>query len=97
MEWTVSTERLREAEAEAEAPPEVPLREVRRRLMEESSRSSKGLGRVEQGSEETARSLDSAGDLEAWSIWLVRVGIAGCLEAQRRGSYARDSSAAALS
>lgn len=57
----VSIERLGEA----------PLREVRRRLRaEEPSSSSKGLGRVEQGSEETARSLDSDGDLAGWSIWM---------------------------
>jgi hypothetical protein len=47
---TVSTDRLLE----------VPLREVRRRFRDEMSPSSKGFGRVEQGSEETARSLDSS-------------------------------------
>lgn len=49
---------------------EAPLREVRRRLRAEEPSSSKGLGRVEQGSEETARSLDSDGDLAGWSIWM---------------------------
>lgn len=60
----VSTERLGEA----------PLREVRRRLRAEDPSSSKGFGRVEQGSEETARSLDSDGDLEGRSIWMLPVG-----------------------
>lgn len=55
---------------------EAPLREVRRRFLEEISPSSKGLGRVEQGSEETARSLDWTG-LEAGSIWLVQSEKAG--------------------
>jgi len=67
-EVTLSTDLLREA----------PLREVRRRFREEISLSSKGLGRVEQGSEETARSLDWTG-LEAWSIWLVQSETAGRL------------------
>lgn len=50
-ERRVSTDRLRESLA----------RDVRRRFLEESSlSSSKGLGRVEQGSEETARSLDGS-------------------------------------
>lgn len=60
-EGGVSIERLDEA----------PLAEVRRRLRaEEPSSSSKGFGRVEQGSEEPARSLDSvSGDgLGGWSI-----------------------------
>lgn len=55
-----STDRLREA----------PLREVRRRLRAEQPSSLKGFGRVEPGSEETARSLDSVGDFEADSIWM---------------------------
>lgn len=41
-----------------------PEREVLRRFREEESPSSKGLGRVEQGSEETARSRGSD-DLES--------------------------------
>jgi hypothetical protein len=50
-ESRVSVDRLRESLA----------KEVRRRLREERrSPSSKGLGRVEQGSEETARSLDGS-------------------------------------
>jgi hypothetical protein len=49
-EFTVSTDRLLEG----------PLSEVRRRFLEETSLSSKGFGRVEQGSEETARSLESS-------------------------------------
>jgi hypothetical protein len=50
-ERRVSTDRLRESLA----------RDVRRRFLEEDSlSSSKGLGRVEQGSEETARSLDGS-------------------------------------
>ena len=49
-EVAVSTDRLLEA----------PLREVRRRFRDEMSLSSKGFGRVEQGSEETARSLESS-------------------------------------
>jgi hypothetical protein len=49
-ERIVSTDRLRESLA----------RDVRRRFLEESSLSSKGFGRVEQGSEETARSLDGS-------------------------------------
>ncbi len=53
----MSTERLREA----------PVSEVRRRLRDDSL-SSKGFGLVEQGSEETARSLNSAS--EGRSIWL---------------------------
>jgi hypothetical protein len=48
-ESSVSTDRLREALA----------REVRRRFLADMS-SSNGLGRVEQGSEETARSLDGS-------------------------------------
>lgn len=62
--WGVSTERLGEA----------PLREVRRRLRAEEPSSSNGFGRVEQGSEETARSLDSDRDLEGWSIWILAAG-----------------------
>ena len=50
-ESTISRDRLREA----------PVSEVRRRFREETSVSSKGFGRVVQGSEETARSLDSSG------------------------------------
>lgn len=50
---------------------DAPPREVRRRFREERSLSSKGLGRVEQGSEETARSLGSSAT-EAWSIWVVQ-------------------------
>jgi hypothetical protein len=50
-ERRVSTDRLRESLAS----------DVRRRFLEEDSlSSSKGLGRVEQGSEETARSLDGS-------------------------------------
>ncbi len=49
-ESTVSTERLRESLAS----------DVRRRFRDAESPSSKGLGRVEQGSEETARSLDGS-------------------------------------
>lgn len=50
-ELSVSSERLGESLA----------REVRRRLREmRRSSSSKGLGRVEQGSDETARSLDGS-------------------------------------
>ena len=60
-EVVLSTDLLREA----------PLREVRRRFREEISPSSKGLGRVEQGSDETARSLDCTG-LESWSIWVTQ-------------------------
>lgn len=57
----VSTDRLRET----------LLREVRRRFRDEISLSSKGLGRVEQGSEETARSRESSG-CRAPAIWLVQ-------------------------
>ena len=46
-------------------------RDVRRRFREERSLSSKGLGRVEQGSEETARSLDGSA-VEASAIGLVQ-------------------------
>lgn len=46
--------------------------DVLRRLREEESPLLKGLGRVELGSEERARSCDS-GDLESWSIWLVHM------------------------
>lgn len=60
-DWTVSTDRLLD-----------PEREVRRRFRDESP-SSNGFGLVEQGSAETARSLDS-GDLEAWSMGLARGG-----------------------
>jgi hypothetical protein len=49
-ELTVSTERLRDPLA----------RDVRRRFREDKSLSSKGLGRVEQGSKEAARSLDGS-------------------------------------
>jgi len=51
-ESSVSADRLRES----------LVKEVRRRFREErlSSSSSKGLGRVEQGSEEAARSLDGS-------------------------------------
>lgn len=59
--WDVklSTDLLREPE---------PVSEVRRRFRAQSP-SSKGLGRVEEGSEEAARSRDSEA-LESCSIWL---------------------------
>jgi hypothetical protein len=83
-ERTVSMDRLRE-----------PDSDVRRRFRDEWSLSSNGLGLVEEGSEETARSLGS-GDLEAWSIGMVQGGYAAqVLELQRRHTVARDGSAAA--
>lgn len=42
-------------------------RETRWRFLEEEEDSSKGLGRVEQGSEEAARSRDNSA--ASWSIW----------------------------
>ena len=45
---------------------EPPL-EIRCRFLAECSSSSNGFGRVEQGSEETARSRDNSGDSS--SIW----------------------------
>lgn len=59
VDFGLSTERL----------GEMPLREVRRRLRAEEPSSSKGFGRVEQGSEDTARSFDSDGDSVERSIW----------------------------
>jgi len=50
VELTVSTDRLLE----------VPPAEVRRRFRDEISLSSNGFGRVEQGSDDTARSLGSS-------------------------------------
>jgi len=47
-----------------------PLRDTRCRFLEECSLSSNGFGRVEQGSEETARSRDNSAG--SWSIWQVR-------------------------
>jgi hypothetical protein len=47
---------------------ETPDGEVRRRFRDVVSLSSKGFGRVEQGSEETARSLGSRGLPACWSI-----------------------------
>lgn len=52
---------------------EAPDGEVRRRFRDVISLSSKGFGRVEQGSEETARSLGSRGLPACWSIWFVRI------------------------
>jgi hypothetical protein len=46
---------------------ELMVSEVRRRFLDDTSASSKGFGRVEHGSEDTARSLESA-DGEGWSI-----------------------------
>ena len=46
-----------------------PPRDIRCRFLEEFSLSSKGLGRVEQGSEEVARSRDSSAG--SWSIWQI--------------------------
>lgn len=53
----VSTDRLRE-----------PPLETRCRFREEDAVSSKGFGRVEQGSEEAARSCGSSGGEWSWSI-----------------------------
>jgi hypothetical protein len=48
---------------------ERPDGEVRRRFRAGlTSLSSNGFGRVEQGSEETARSVDSRGLVACWSI-----------------------------
>jgi len=44
-----------------------PPCDTRCRFLEDWSASSNGLGRVEQGSEETARSRDSSAG--SWSIW----------------------------
>jgi len=43
-----------------------PPRDIRGRFLEEASLSSKGFGRVEQGSEEAARSRDNSAG--SWSI-----------------------------
>lgn len=78
-----------------EAPGE-PEREVRRRFREEMSPSSKGLGRVELGSAESARSGWSRG-LETRSIGVVQDGgrRARSVEVQRRHTVARDAPATA--
>lgn len=70
---------------------EAPEREVRRRFREEMSPSSKGFGRVEQGSEETARSLDSTLLAAGGSIWLLQVVDDGNGTVARRKSYLRSA------
>lgn len=52
-----------------------PVRDVRCLFLDPFSSSTKGFGRVEEGSEEAARSLGS-GDIDAESIGLVEVGFA---------------------
>jgi hypothetical protein len=72
-----------------------PVREVRRRFRAEISLSPKGLGRVEQGSEETARSVESAEALESRSIWLVQTQMKELqVRLSKLGAFARDGSAA---
>jgi hypothetical protein len=46
-----------------------PPRDTRCRFLEEASLSSNGFGRVEQGSEEAARSRDNSAG--SWSIWQI--------------------------
>ncbi|KAK8088708.1 hypothetical protein PG997_003669 [Apiospora hydei] len=72
-----------------------PVREVRRRFRAAISLSPKGLGRVEQGSEETARSVESAEALESRSIWLVQTQMKELqVRLSKLGAFARDGSAA---
>lgn len=72
-----------------------PVCEVRRRFRAEISLSPKGLGRVEQGSEETARSVESAEALESRSIWLVQTQMKELqVRLSKLGAFARDGSAA---
>lgn len=66
-----------------------PEAEVRRRLREQESLSSKGFGRVELGSGEAAASGRSV-KVDVGSIWLVRKTVmARSLEVQRRHDVAR--------
>ena len=72
-----------------------PVREVRRRFRADMSLSPKGLGRVEQGSEETARSVESAEALESSSIWLVQTQMKELqVRVSKLGAFAPDGSAA---
>ena len=71
----VSTDLLRE-----------PPRDVLCRFREKASLPLKGFGRVEQGSEEAARSRDNS--TGSWSIWQLtrsskKVGDSGCSAAER--------------
>jgi hypothetical protein len=80
----VSTDLLRE-----------PEREVRRRFLAETmSLSSKGLGRIELGSEERARSRGSE-DPESPSICVMQTGLGEDRQLQTKlGAFAREGPAA---